>query len=280
MTELGKISDLQVLKKAPQGLYLDGENLGEILLPNRYVPDGCEIGHSLEVFIYRDSSDLLIATTEKPKVMVGECAHLKVSQINKIGAFLDWGLMKDLLVPFSEQSKPMEEGKYYVAYVYIDNSDRIVASTKLSNFLSEESVYFKPKQAVNLLICGRSDLGYKAVINGTNLGLIFKDEVIRPLRLGQVLKGFIKNIREDRRIDLCLQFTGQEARDELSDIILQDLKSSDGVSTLTDKSDPKEIFARYKVSKNNYKRALGALYKQKLIMIEADKISLLQTDSP
>jgi hypothetical protein len=275
MIELGKVSHLRVLKTVPHGVYLDGDNLGEILLPTRYVPNGCEVDDNVKVFIYRDSSDLLIATTETPKVMVGEAAHLKVSQINKIGAFLDWGLMKDLLVPFSEQSKPMEEGKYYVAYVYVDNSDRIVASTKLSNFLSEESFYFKPKQAVNMLICGRSDLGYKAVVNGTHLGLIFKDEVIRPLRLGQELKGYIKNIRDDKRIDLCLQFNGQEARDELSEIILKDLKASGGVSMLTDKSDPKEIFARFKVSKSNYKRALGALYKQKLITIEKHQITLV-----
>jgi predicted RNA-binding protein (virulence factor B family) len=275
MIELGKISHLRVLKTVPHGVYLDGDNLGEILLPTRYVPNGCEVDDNVKVFIYRDSSDLLIATTETPKVMVGEAAHLKVSQINKIGAFLDWGLMKDLLVPFSEQSKPMEEGKYYVAYVYVDNSDRIVASTKLSNFLSEESFYFKPKQAVNMLICGRSDMGYKAIVNGTHLGLIFKDEVIRPLRLGQELKGYIKNIRDDKKIDLCLQFNGQEARDELSDIILKDLQASGGVSTLTDKSDPKEIFARFKVSKSNYKRALGVLYKQKLIVIEKHQITLV-----
>ena len=275
MIELGKISHLRVLKTVPHGVYLDGDNLGEILLPTRYLPNGCEVDDNVKVFIYRDSRDLLIATTETPKVMVGEVAHLKVSQINKIGAFLDWGLMKDLLVPFSEQSKPMEEGKYYVAYVYVDNSDRIVASTKLSNFLSEESFYFKPKQAVNMLICGRSDMGYKAVVNGTHLGLIFKDEVIRPLRLGQELKGYIKNIRDDKRIDLCLQFNGQEARDELSKIILTDLKACDGVSTLTDKSDPKEIFARFKVSKSNYKRALGVLYKQKLIVIEKHQITLV-----
>jgi hypothetical protein len=275
MIELGKVSHLRVLKTVPHGVYLDGDNLGEILLPTRYVPNGCEVDDNVKVFIYRDSSDLLIATTETPKVMVGEAAHLKVSQINKIGAFLDWGLMKDLLVPFSEQSKPMEEGKYYVAYVYVDNSDRIVASTKLSNFLSEESFYFKPKQAVNMLICGRSDLGYKAIVNGTHLGLIFKDEVIRPLRLGQELKVYIKNIRDDKRIDLCLQFNGQEARDELSEIILKDLKASGGVSMLTDKSDPKEIFARFKVSKSNYKRALGALYKQKLITIEKHQITLV-----
>jgi predicted RNA-binding protein (virulence factor B family) len=275
MIELGKISHLRVLKTVPHGVYLDGDNLGEILLPTRYVPNGCEVDDNVKVFIYRDSSDLLIATTETPKVMVGEAAHLKVSQINKIGAFLDWGLMKDLLVPFSEQSKPMEEGKYYVAYVYVDNSDRIVASTKLSNFLSEESFYFKPKQAVNMLICGRSDMGYKAIVNGTHLGLIFKDEVIRPLRLGQELKGYIKNIRDDKKIDLCLQFNGQEARDELSDIILKDLQASGGVSTLTDKSDPKDIFARFKVSKSNYKRALGVLYKQKLIVIEKHQITLV-----
>jgi hypothetical protein len=275
MIELGKISHLRVIKTVPHGVYLDGDNLGEILLPTRYVPNGCEVEDMVKVFIYRDSSDLLIATTETPKAIVGEVAHLKVSQINKIGAFLDWGLMKDLLVPFSEQSKPMEEGKYYVAYVYVDNSDRIVASTKLSNFLSEESFYFKPKQAVNMLICGRSDMGYKAVVNGTHLGLIFKDEVIRPLRLGQELKGYIKNIRDDKRIDLCLQFNGQQARDELSAIILTDLKASGGTSTVTDKSDPKEIYARFKVSKSNYKRALGALYKQKLITIEKHKITLV-----
>ena len=276
MVEIGKINNLQVLKNLEHGIYLDGEHLGEILMPSRYVPENCEVGDSLEVFIYLDSADLLIATTEEPYAMVGECTYLKVVDVNQAGAFLDWGLPKDLLVPYSEQISPMEVGKSYTVLVFLDkNTDRIAATQRLDTYLSEEAQYFKPEQAVDLLIFGKTDLGYKAVINNTHIGLIYKNEVFQPLTHGEKLKGYIKIIRPDRKIDLCLQLPGKDALDDLSSRIIDHLKNNDGVSTLTDKSSPEDIYENFGVSKKNYKKAIGKLYKKRLIRIEKDKITLL-----
>ncbi len=276
MVDIGRINELEVVKTVDFGVYLDGEDLGNILLPKRYVPEKCERGDRLSVFIYMDSEDLLIATTETPKVCVGECAHLVVKDVNDAGAFLDWGLSKDLLVPYGEQHKPMEVGKSYVVCVYLDEyTDRIVASSRLSRHLRETSMYFKQNQAVDLLICGRSDMGYKAVIDHTHLGLVFRDEAFKPLKYGQKVQGYIQAIRKDKKIDLALQLPAGKGRDELSERILADLKAQGGTSTLTDKADPEDIYRLFNVSKKNYKKALGALYKQKQILIEKDKITLL-----
>lgn len=276
MVEIGKLNTLTVLKNVDHGIYLDGEHLGEILMPERYVPDNCEVGDSIEAFIYLDSADLLIATTETPYVMVGECAYLKVVDVNQAGAFLDWGLPKDLLVPYSEQICPLKIGQSYTVLTYLDEStNRIAATQKLDTYLSEEAQYFKPEQAVDLLIFGKTDLGYKAIINNTHIGLIYKNEVFQTLTHGEKLKGYIKTIRPDRKIDLCLQLPGKDARDDLSSKILDHLKNNDGVSTLTDKSSPEDIYENFGVSKKNYKKAIGRLYKKRLIRIEKDKTILL-----
>jgi hypothetical protein len=276
MIEIGKLNTLTVLKNVDHGIYLDGEHLGEILMPERYVPDNCRVGESIEAFIYLDSADLLIATTEKPYVMVGECAYLKVVDVNQAGAFLDWGLPKDLLVPYSEQISPLKIGQSYTVLVYLDeNTNRIAATQKLDTYLSEEAQYFKPEQVVDLLIFGKTELGYKAVINNTHIGLIYKNEVFQTLIHGEKLKGFIKTIREDRKIDLCLQLPGKDAQDDLNTRILEHLKKNDGISTLTDKSSPKDIYQCFAVSKKNYKKAIGMLYKKRLILIEEDKIMLV-----
>ena len=276
MVEIGKINNLQVVKSLEHGIYLDGKELGEILMPSRYVPENCEVGNSLDVFIYLDSADLLIATTETPYVMVDECAYLKVVDVNPAGAFLDWGLPKDLLVPYGEQVSPLKIGQSYTVLVYLDeNTNRIAATQKLDSRLSEEAQYFKPEQAVDLLIFGKTDLGYKAIINNTHIGLIYKNEVFQTLTHGEKLKGYIKTIRPDRKIDLCLQLPGKDARDDLSSRILEHLKKNNGVSTLTDKSSPEDIYENFGVSKKNYKKAIGTLYKKRLIRIEKDKITLL-----
>jgi len=276
MVEIGKINNLPVVKNLDHGIYLDGGDLGEILMPSRYVPDNCEVGDSLEVFIYLDSADLLLATTETPYVMVGECAYLKVVDVNQAGAFMDWGLPKDLLVPYGEQISPLKIGQSYTVLVYLDeNTNRIAATQKLDSHLSEEAQYFKPGQAVDILIFGKTELGYKAVINNTHIGLIYKNEVFQTLTHGEKLKGFIKAIREDRKIDLCLQLPGKDAREDLKTRILNHLKKNDGESTLTDKSSPEDIYQCFAVSKKNYKKAIGTLYKKRLIRIEEDKITLL-----
>jgi len=276
MAEIGKINNMQVVKSLDHGIYLDGGDLGEILMPSRYVPEDCQVGDALDVFIYLDSADLLLATTETPYVMVGECAYLKVVDVNQTGAFMDWGLPKDLLVPYGEQISPLKIGLSYTVLAYLDeNTNRIAATQKLDSHLSEEAQYFKPGQAVDILIFGKTELGYKAIINNTHIGLIYKNEVFQTLTHGEKLKGFIKAIREDRKIDLCLQLPGKDARDDLNTRILDHLKKNDGESTLTDKSSPDDIYQCFAVSKKNYKKAIGTLYKKRLIRIEDAKITLL-----
>ena len=277
MAQVGRFNKLEVVKEVDFGVYLDGGELGTILLPQRYMPEDCELGDWVDVFLYFDSEDLLIATTEKPRVEVGRCEMLKVIDINNAGAFMDWGLPKDLLVPYSEQLKPMEVGYSYVVYVFHDqDSDRIAASTRLQDYLAEESVWVKPRQAVDLLIAGRTDLGYKAVINDQYLGLIFRDDAFRPLKVGERLPGFIKGIRSDGKIDLVISQGTLQGDHDLGEQIIENLRASGGVSTLTDKSDPNEIYRAFKVSKKKYKQALGSLYRSKRILLSAEKIQLVE----
>ena len=276
MVEIGTFNQLQVVKQVDFGVYLDGGELDTILLPRRYVPEGCEIGDWLDVFLYFDSDDLLIATTEKPKVQVGDCEMLTVVDINHAGAFMDWGLPKDLLVPYNEQQKPMEVGYSYVVYVFHDqNSDRIAASTKLNHHLDEETVWLKPRQQVNLLIAGRTDLGYKAVIDNKYLGLIFRADAFRPLKIGERLLGFVKNIRADGKIDLVISQSTLQGDHDLGEQIIRHLQEMGGESQVSDKSDPEEIYRLFKVSKKKYKQALGTLYKSKRILIEPGKVKLI-----
>lgn len=277
MLKIGQINHLQVIKQVDFGIFLDGGNFGNILLPRRYVPATAKIGDTLEVFIYLDSDDCIIATTLTPKVMVGQCAFLEVKEVNAVGAFLDWGLPKDLLVPYNEQQKPMEAGRSYVVHVFLDkHSSRITASSYLSRHLEERASGLKLQQAVDLLICGRSDLGFKAVVNHSHLGLIFRDDSPRTLLLGEQLTGYIKEIRDDRKIGLSLKpiASNSSIRDELTDIILAHLQQNNGISTLTDKSEPEEIYQQYKVSKGIYKNALSKLYKERKILISKEQISL------
>jgi len=276
MVEIGTFNNLQVVKQVDFGVYLDGGDLDTILLPKRYVPDHCEVGDLVDVFLYFDSDDLLIATTEQPKVQVGDCEMLKVVDISHAGAFLDWGLPKDLLVPYNEQQKPMEVGYSYVVHVFHDkNSDRIAASSKLNHHLDEESVWLKPRQAVNLLIAGRTELGYKAVIDNKYLGLLFRGDAFRPLKIGERLPGFVKSIRSDGKIDLVISQATLQGDHDLGEQIMRHLEESGGESTLSDKSDPEEIYRVFKVSKKKYKQALGTLYKSHRILLEPGKIKLI-----
>ncbi|MGM8227130.1 CvfB family protein [Cellvibrio sp. ARAG 10.3] len=279
MVKIGQMNRLQAVKQIDAGMLLAGGEFGNILLPRRYLPDAVKLGDDLDVFIYLDSEDCIIATTLTPKVMVGQCAHLQVKEVNAIGAFLDWGLPKDLLVPYNEQHKPMEAGRSYVVTVYLDSyTNRITASSKLSHHLQERADGLKIDQAVDLLICGRSDMGYKAVINHTHLGLIFRDDAFRTLVYGERLQGYIKNIRPDRKIGLSLQQQSSKGKDELAGKILRFLADHNGVSTLTDKSEPDAIYRQYQVSKGKYKNALSALYKQRKILIDDDKITLVEQE--
>jgi len=278
MLKIGQMNQLQVIKQVDFGIFLDGGKFGNILLPRRYVPASAKIGDTLDVFIYLDSDDCIIATTLTPKAMVGQCAFLEVKEINAVGAFLDWGLPKDLLVPYNEQQKPMEAGRSYVVNIFLDeHTSRITASSRLSRHLEERASGLKAQQEVNLLICGRSDLGFKAVINHTHLGLIFRDDTPRTLLQGEQLTGYIKEIRDDRKIGLSLRppVSNSKIRDDLTDIILAHLQENNGTSTLTDKSEPEEIYHQYKVSKGIYKNALSKLYKERKIVITKENISLV-----
>tara|TARA_B100000787_G_scaffold105968_1_gene78605 strand:- start:193 stop:1026 length:834 start_codon:yes stop_codon:yes gene_type:complete len=277
MVNIGQINTLVVLKKVDFGVYLDGNELGEILLPERYVPAGCKLRDEINVFIYLDSEDLLIATTQTPKAMVGECAYLKVIEVNAVGAFLDWGLPKDLLVPYGEQQKPMEVGQSYVVKLYIDEaSDRIAASSRLNKFVVDTSPYFKPQQLVELLICERTELGYKAVVNQAVIGLLFNSDVVKPVSYGDTLQGYVKQVREDNKLDLCLQLVTREALDALSQEILAFIEAEGGVTTLTDKSAPEDIAKQFGVSKSSYKKALGKLYQKRIVLIEKKTVSLVK----
>lgn len=276
MIKIGQYNNLRIKKFVDFGLYLDDEEEGEILLPTRYMPKNLSVDDYIDVFIYADSDDTLIATTLTPLAVVGEASYLRVAAVNDVGAFLDWGLSKDILVPYGEQHREMEVGRSYIVFLYIDKyADRIVASSKINKFIKDEATCYENNQAVDLMIAGKTDLGYKAIINNEHFGMLFENDVFQNLKFGQKLKGYIKNVRADNKIDLTLQLINQDSRDSLTERILFYLKNNDGQSTLTDKSKPEDIYKQFAVSKSNYKKALGGLYKKRLITIDKDKIQLL-----
>lgn len=277
MALIGRFNSLQVVKHTDFGLYLDGGADGEILLPRRYMPkdEPSEVGDWLNVFLYLDSDDRPIATTLKPKAQVGQFASLKVVQINRIGLFLDWGLPKDLLLPHSEEKRPLQVGDYCVVYLYLDErTRRITATARLDRYLDRTQARYQAGQAVDLLVVEPTPLGFKAIIDGQHWGLIHKNEAFKFLRGGMREQGYIKEMRADGRISLSLQPVGQEARDTLSEQILARLREQDGVLAVSDKSPPEQISRLFGVSKGNFKKAIGGLYKQGLIEIHDDRIQL------
>lgn len=275
MAQIGKTNRLKVLRKVSIGIYLDGETLGDLLVPNRYVPEGTKEGDELEVFIYLDSEDRLIATTEKPYAQVGEFDLLKAAAVTKVGAFLDWGLPKDLLVPFSEQQQKMVVGNQYLVYVYLDdNTKRIVASAKIDKFIDNLPPDYTIGQEVQLIIAARTDIGYKAIINGIHSGMLYHNQVFSSLTIGQKMKGFIQKVRDDEKIDLLLEKPGYEKIDDLSQVVMDQLNAKGGFIALTDKSDPDEIARLLGMSKKNFKKAIGGLYKKRMIDILENGIKL------
>lgn len=277
MIQIGQNYTLDVVKTVDFGVYLDAGELGEVLLPRRHLPEDLSVGDSIDVFLYLDSEDRPVATTQRPKARVGEFAYLSVVDINEIGAFLDWGLDKDILVPFAEQHKPMELGKAYIVFLYIDKNDgRIAASSKIDKFLSDDRPHnFKPQQRVDLIIANSTELGYKAIVDHSHWGLLYEDEVFQRLSFGQSKKGYIKNVRDDGKIDLSLQ-GGQETRDKYAKIILIYLNEQNGFAPVHDKSDPALISRLFGMSKASFKKAIGGLYKQRIITIEKDGIRLTE----
>lgn len=274
--KIGRMNRLQVVTELDFGMYLDGKKYGEILLPRKYIPDGTQVDDFLDVFVYMDSEDRPIATTETPYAMEGELAYLKAVAISSIGAFLDWGLMKDLLVPYREQRERMTDGQSYIVYVYFDTtSERMVASTKTGKFLHKINVNYNVGDEVDLIICNETDIGYNVIIDKKCIGIIYKNEIFQEVEEGQSIKGFIKLVRPDGKIDAELQRSGGNTRDELAELILKDLKEAGGFLPLTDKTPPEVINDRYKVSKRAYKRAVGGLYKQRLITVDEDGLRLV-----
>ncbi|QCQ35655.1 GntR family transcriptional regulator [Bacteroides fragilis] len=275
--ELGKFNQLEVVKQVDFGMYLDGGEEGEILLPTRYVPEDCKVGDWLNVFLYLDNEERLIATTLTPLVQVGEFACLEVSWVNQFGAFLNWGLMKDLFVPFSEQKMKMQVGNKYVIHAYIDDeSFRIVASAKVDRYLSKEKAPYQPGEEVNILIWQKTDLGFKAIIENMYSGLLYDSEIFQTLHTGDTLKAYIKQVREDGKIDLILQKPGFEKVDDFSKTLYRYIADHGGRIGLNDKSPAEEIYDVFGVSKKTFKKAVGDLYKKRLILLHEDGIELVR----
>ncbi len=277
MATLGRRNLLSVIRESSPGLYLDGGELGEILLPGRYIPKNLAQGQKIDAFVYRDSEDRLVATTETPNAMVGEFAYLKVISVHpQAGAFLDWGLAKDLLVPFREQEFPLQPGDWVVVYVGLDpKTNRILASTRLSYHLSRDTPAYRSGQAVNLMIIGKTPLGYTAIVENAHRGLLFKNNLSAALKIGARLKGFVRLVRPNGKIDLSLDAAGYQRVAPLTGVILQALKDHGGGLELDDDSTTALIRQKFGVSKKAFKQALGKLYKLRRIVFLKPGIQLL-----
>ncbi|MEZ8142512.1 GntR family transcriptional regulator [Enterovibrio norvegicus FF-33] len=276
MIKIGQLNTLTVVKEVDFGVFVDGgEDFGNILLPKRYVPKGTRLGDEIEVFIYFDSQDEIIATTEKPLAHVGQFAKLNCISTTPVGAFLNWGLPKDLLVPFSEQRIPLQEGRSYLVFLYMDNaSGRIVGTTKFNKFLDKTPARYEKGEQVHVTIVEETDLGYKCAINDAHSGLLFKSEVFGKLFVGKSLRAYVKQMREDGKIDLSLQKLGRGKLDDLSEKVLHTLELKGGFLPVNDKSSPDEIFELFRTSKATFKKTIGSLYKERRIRIEQDGIHL------
>jgi hypothetical protein len=281
MAIIGKRNTLSVVRASAPGLYLDGGALGEILLPGRYIPADLKPKDKLDVFVYRDSEDRLVATTETPLATVGEFAYLKVIGLNRnIGAFLDWGLSKDLLLPFREQESPVRIGDSVMVHVCLDEkTNRIVATTRLTRHLSRDTPAYRDGQPVNLLILGRTPLGYNAIVENAHRGLLYHDNLTTPLYPGQKVKGFVRTVRPNGKIDLSLDASGYKRVAPLRDQIVQALERNGGRLTFDDDSSPEAIRQKFGVSKKAFKQALGRLYKERRIRFQSPGIELLDNAS-
>ncbi|MFL9843398.1 CvfB family protein [Flavobacterium rhizosphaerae] len=276
MIETGQHNTLTVARSTTVGLYLtDGEN--DVLLPTKYVPDGYKTGDEITVFVYLDQEERPVATTLEPYIRLNDFALLRVNYINKFGAFMDWGLEKDLFVPYREQARPMEQGKWYLIYMYLDEqSNRLVGSSKFSRFLDNENLTVTEGDEVEVIVSRFTELGINVIINGKHEGLVYKNKVFDDPRLGERLTGYIKAIRPDNKIDVTLQKPGVEAIEPNAERILEELKASRGFLRLNDNSHPEDIKTVLKMSKKAFKKAIGSLYKQRLIEIKEEGIYLVE----
>ena len=279
MVEVGRYNTLKILKELDFGMYLDGGDGEEILLPTRYVPKDAKIGDKVMVFIYHDNEGRLIATTAKPYATVGEFQLMEVKSVNDNGAFLNWGIMKDLLVPFREQKAPMKEGRWYVVYVHIDHvTGRVVASAKIDKYLDNVLPDYAYNQEVSLFVAEETEIGYKVIINNLHWGLVYHNEVFKPLERGERLKGYIKEVRDDDKIDVSLTPLGYQKIGGIAEQILETLKTQGGFMEVGDKSRPELIYSLFGCSKKAFKQAIGSLFKAHKVAIEKGGIRLLDTE--
>ena len=283
MIEIGKYNTLTILRDTKVGLFLgtpetDPEGIHDILLPNKYVPNEFEIGEELIVFVYLDHEERPVATTLEPYILLNEFALLRVNYVNQVGAFMDWGMEKDILVPFKEQARPMEKGKRYLVYLYMDEkTNRLVASSKTNQFLNNDNLTVERGEEVELIVSHITDIGINVIINEQHKGLLYKDEVFDDsIRTGDRLRGYIKHIRPDNKIDVSLEKIGYERIEPNAERILDELRASRGFLRLNDNSHPEDIKTVLQMSKKTFKKAVGALYKDKLIEIKDDGIYLVK----
>lgn len=273
---LGDYNLMTVVKEVDFGVYLDGGEMGEILLPARYVPEGCKQGDELDVFLYLDNEERLVATTLRPLAKVGDFACLEVAWINRYGAFLNWGLMKDLFCPFREQKKTMEIGKSYVVHVHVDDdSYRIMASARVERYFSQERPTYNSGDEVDLMIWQKTELGFKVIVDNKFPGLIYKDQIFKAVRTGDRMRGYIQEVRPDGKIDVSLQPAGRRQTEEFSDTLLNYIKDNGGRCALGDKSPAEDIYQEFGVSKKVFKKAVGDLYKKRLITIGDEGLTLV-----
>lgn len=273
---LGDYNLMTVVKEVDFGVYLDGGEMGEILLPSRYVPEGCKPGDELDVFLYLDNEERLVATTLRPLAKVGDFACLEVAWINRYGAFLNWGLMKDLFCPFREQKKTMEIGKSYVVHVHVDDdSYRIMASARVERYFSQERPTYNSGDEVDLMIWQKTELGFKVIVDNKFPGLIYKDQIFKAVRTGDRMRGYIQEVRPDGKIDVSLQPAGRRQTEEFSDTLLNYIKDNGGRCALGDKSPAEDIYQEFGVSKKVFKKAVGDLYKKRLITIGDEGLTLV-----
>ena len=277
MIALGKYTELKILRKTSVGFFLGDEEGEEVLLPNKYCSENMKPEEELMVFVYRDSSEKKVATTLIPKISLHEFALLEVSSVSGVGAFLDWGLEKELMVPFREQRQKMEEGRWYIVYLDLDEkTDRLYASNRIEKFLRNEAVSLTISEEVELLVLQKTDLGYSVIVNNAYKGLIYENEVFQELNIGDRLKGYVKNLREDNKIDISIHPLGyKNFNDANSELIFNALVEHEGFLPFTDRSTPEEIYSQFGISKKAFKKSIGALYKQRKIDIQSQGIKLI-----
>jgi hypothetical protein len=276
MIEIGKKNTLTILRETDPGLYLGDEEDNVVLLPNKYIPETFDIGDQITVFVYLDHEERPVATTLEPFINLNQFAYLRCEDVTKYGAFMDWGLEKQLFVPFKEQARPMKKGSWYIVYLYIDElTNRLVGSSKTNKFLNNDNLEVKPFEEVSVLVSHITEKGANVIINGKHKGLIYLEDIFEDIRTGDTLQAYIKNIRPDNKIDVVLQTPGYRSIEPNAQFILDELKTAGGFLPLHDKSTPEEIKSELGLSKKSFKKAIGTLYKNKQIKINEDGIQLI-----